>query len=122
MLSEHDLCLMRHTLQDNLGDLCTVQTYTDAMDGFGGVTRTWANTYTNVPCRIAPSSAGERSTETVGSQYQAVTGWILTVRHDQTITPGNRVVKGGDTFQVLSVEDDRSDRVCRRAYLRREDG
>jgi head-tail adaptor len=119
MLSAHDIELMRHTIADNLGDLATVQTRTDTVDGFGGVTSTWANTYTNVPCRIAPQV---KSTETAGNKYQVVTGWVLTVRHDQAIAPGNRVVKGSDTYQVLSVEDDRTDRVCRRAYLRRDDG
>lgn len=122
MLSEHDLHLMRHTIADNLGDLCTIQTYTDAADGQGGMTRTWASTYTYVPCRIAPSSSGGRAQESVGLQYQAVTGWTLTVRYDQTIAAGDRVILGGDTFEVMSVEDDRTDRVCRRAYMRRSDG
>jgi SPP1 family predicted phage head-tail adaptor len=119
MLSQRDLQLMRHTIADNLGDLATIQNYTDASDGQGGVTRTWANTYTNVPCRLAPKSS---HTQTEGGQYQAVTGWVLTVRYDQTIAAGDRVVKSGDTFEVLSVEDDRTDRVLRRAFLRRQDG
>ena len=119
MISEHDLHLMRHTMADNLGDLCSVQIYTDVVDGAGGMTRSWSNAYTNVPCRLAPQT---KTVQTTGDQYQAVTGWVLTLRYDQAIAAGDRVVKASDTFDVLAVEDDRTGRVCRRAYLRRADG
>ena len=118
MINEHDLHLMRHTIQHLLGDLCSIQAFTDVPDGYGGMTRTWSTIYSNVPCQIAPDTS---SPQNVGEKYFVVTGWTLTLYYDQPIVAGNRVVKGGDTFSVIAVEDDRSRRICRRASLRRDD-
>lgn len=117
MLSEHELHLMRHAIADSLPDLCTVKSRTTVVDGQGGVTETWASTI-NVPCKLAPAGYVDR-TASLGERYTVTDSWILTVRYDTTIAAGYRVVLGGDTYEVLGVQDDRSERLCRRASLRR---
>ena len=117
-LTERELELMRHEATDWLPDLCTVQTRATAPDGQGGVTETWASA-TNVPCKL--NVATLRNAGRFGEQFGMHVNFVLSVRHDQAIASGNRVVLNSDTYEVIAVDDDHTYRPLRRAYLRRID-
>ena len=54
-------------------------------------------------------------------EVQAITRWVLTVAHNQAISEQDRVVHGGETYEVARVDDTHSNRTARRAYLVRVD-
>ncbi|MFQ5433490.1 MAG: head-tail adaptor protein [Anaerolineae bacterium] len=103
-----------------LPSTCTIQTVTRTADGMGGWSDSWANTYTSVTCRLAPLGAGRAQTER-GEAWAVSGAWVLTVKQDQAIAAGNRVIYSSDTYEVISVQDDHDFRVLRRAFLRRID-
>ena len=118
MLRQEELGPMRETLALSLPDLATLQSRTVASDGMGGVTETWTST-ANMPCRVSPIRL--RQASPVGEQFRVHAGWEVVFRWDQAIASGDRVVLGSITYEVLSVEDVTSDRLLRRAELRRLD-
>lgn len=111
---------LRNAQESILTDTCTIQTVSQSSDGLGGFTDTWANTYTLVPCKLAPLGAGS-GREDEGAAFVVGAGWVLRLHWDQAISSGNRVVLGGDTYEILSVEDDHTIRTARRARLKRID-
>lgn len=119
-LSTQELAKLRAAAEDYLPDTCTIQTVTRTSDGMGGWSESWANTYTSVACRLAPvrSSQGQRME---GEQLAAVSRWVLTLHHDQVIGEQDRVVHGGETYEVAHMEDTHSNRTAKRVYLRRLD-
>jgi hypothetical protein len=121
MLSAGELAQMRHTVSHGLPDLCTVKRVVLSPDGQGGYVETWATLYSSVPCRLRPAPVGARTGQDVAGQWQVASAWYLVVAYDQALASGDRVVLGGDTYHVISVDDDMSERVLRTAYLRRVD-
>ena len=53
-LSTLEIARLRSEQGDYLPDTCTLQTLSRTSDSQGGWTETWSNTYTSVPCRLAP--------------------------------------------------------------------
>jgi hypothetical protein len=109
---------MRTQAARALDTTCTLQTATRTSDGLGGFTISWSTAASNVACRLSPLTmkalAGSQ-----GEQFTVVSAWVLHLGHGQAVTAGQRAVVGGDTYEVLNVEDDQSERASRRAYLRR---
>jgi SPP1 family predicted phage head-tail adaptor len=118
-LSALELAQLRADHEDYMPDTCTIQTKTVAIGAAGGWTETWTDTAT-VDCRLAPTMHGLGEIINA-AQLASLTSWVLTVHHDQAISAEQRVVVGGDTYEVERVEDDHSHRTARRAYLRRLD-
>ena len=122
MLSAKELAAMRATVSGGLPELCTVKRLLLSPDGQGGYTEAWSTAYDNVPCRLKPAGQGSRSGLQPGGQWHVASAWTLTVAYDQPLSTGERVLFGGETYVVLSVDDAASERVHRQAYLRRLDG
>ena len=114
-----------------LPDTCDIQVRRIVPDGMGGSTETWV-TYLfrdefdndnygaeDVACLLAPLTSKNQGQ--AGNQFMMHGGWVLSVAFDRAIASGNRVVMGGDTYEVLGVEDDHSTRILRRADLHRLD-
>ena len=119
-LSTLELAQLRADAEDYLPDTCTIQTATNTRTSEGGFTTTWANTYTSVACRLAPMT--QSGVETVeGGAVTAISRWVLTLHHDQTVSEAMRVVCNGDTFEVEHLEDVHSNRTARRVYMRKAD-
>ena len=118
LISIAELRRMRAAATLMLPAACTIQVRSTATDGMGGITETWSNTYTNVPCKLDPVKSMNVLVR-LGEQAQTHTPWVLSVDYGQAIGTGNRVVLNGDTFEVLNVEDAHSYRILRRAYVRR---
>lgn len=119
-LSTLEIAEMRAAQSTYAADTCTLQTVTRTVDSVGGWANSWGDTYSAVECRLSPlsSNAAERI---VGAQLASVTRWVLTVAYNQTITAEMRVIHDGNTYEVVAVGGDHSNRTARRAYLRRVD-
>lgn len=114
-LSAKELSDMRTIADDWLPDLCTIQTPTQSTGDMGGITESFANTYTSVACRVDPMGAGDESL--VNEALEGQSGWWLNVPHDQDVDITYRVVHDSVTYQIKSVVDTQSYRTIRRAAM-----
>lgn len=121
VLSARELAAMRAEANRWLADTCTIQAVTVGRDTVGGITETWANTATSVPCRLVSHVNRAPAGGTQGEQYQVRTDWILHLAYDQAIATGQRVTVGADTYEVQAVDDEQTERASRRAWLKRVD-
>ena len=119
-LSTLEIAQLRSDADAYLPDTCTIQVPTNTVDAIGGWSTTWANTYTNVACRLAPV-VFQRTESMVGSKVEAITSWVLTIAYNQAIDETMRVVHDSDTYEVVQLEDTHSNRTAKRVYLRRMD-
>lgn len=113
-LTTLQLAQLRLHREGALPDTCTLQVLTVGADAIGGQTRSWANTHTNVECRLSPISSG--SAEVIGAdQLTTQNLYMLTVHHDQTITDKMRCVHDSVTYEIRTLHDTHSERTGRRA-------
>jgi SPP1 family predicted phage head-tail adaptor len=118
-VSAGELAQMRADQADYRPDTAVIQSRTVTVTDMGGQSETWTSAAT-VQCRLAPLvlNMGEVIN---AAQITSPTAWVMTIVYDQAIDATERVVIGGDTYQVERVEDDHSHRTARRVYLRRLD-
>lgn len=95
---------------------CTIQSGTITLDAIGGNTITFGDVATDVPCKLAAKSSSQAE---VGSKFTAYTEWVFHLPHDQDVAVGQRIVYGGDNYEIVSVEDDHDWRVFRQAIAKR---
>lgn len=96
----------RHRFARMLPDRATIQRSTDAPDGGGGLTQTWAPLAADVPCRLAPVGGGEdsaRGGSGGGDRISDSATAIVTFRAGQDVTEADRIVIAGQTFDVQLV-------------------
>jgi len=115
-LTASELSSMREAVEDLLPDTCVIQSRSWQSDGMGGGSYIWTDAYTDVPCRLAPRRFREREA-VVGDKLSVHSFWVLTLPHDQEIDETMRVVVGGETYEVVSVNRAQSERVAVRADL-----
>jgi hypothetical protein len=106
-------------LQDDLAaallpDTCTILAVTYASDGQGGQTETWGTAAASVACRLDALRGFEGQ---AGAAVQPFHAWVITLPANTTITPANRIVHGGATYSVTSVDGAKSWEACVRAYV-----
>ena len=104
-LTTAELTVMRDTIEQLLPDTCNILTATNVNDGQGGITTTWGTTSASVACRLDKRSGQEQVT---GGAVKPYTEWMLTLPYDTTITSNQRVEVGSSTFNVISVDGDKS--------------
>lgn len=114
MLPSAELTDARTQAEAALDQSCTIQTYTET-NTKGSVSKSWANTYTAVSCRLAALRQQREFIRSSG--VVAVAHYVLTVAHGQAIGPEDRVVIDSSTYEVVGVEINQSYRTARRAYL-----
>lgn len=115
MLTDPELEAIRAAIESLLPDTCDILSVTRASDGQGGWTDTWGTATASAPCRLDVARPGGE--QVFGASVQPFTGYILTMAHDETITPSNRVSCNGQIFSVVSVDLAKSWDGSRRAYL-----
>lgn len=69
----------------------------------GGTSATWADLATNVPCSVQPFG-GASEAEGQRGGIAATSSWRIRVPYGQDVTASDRIVVGGRTFEVESVE------------------
>jgi hypothetical protein len=118
-LTSQELIDMRAVADDFFPDICTIQTPTDTTDASGGVSTSYANTYTNVACRLDPDTGGGEASNNFA--LESGSEWWLNIPYDQAIDATYRVVHSGSTYEVSHVMDTHSYATIRRAALIRID-
>jgi head-tail adaptor len=102
-LTASELAALRAAAEAWLQSTCTIQAKTEAVDATGGITATWADTYTGIACRLDPLSPGSETVRNFALEGQSA--WMLYLKYDQAITLENRVVYGSNTYEVRAVQD-----------------
>lgn len=107
-LSAHDLAYMRQIARDLLPDTCSIQTLTDTQTAFGGITRSWTTTYTNIECRLDQVRGGPI----------VAANWMVTLPWDQPFTMDDRIVTTELTLEPVELNTGRSWKAATRAWCR----
>lgn len=114
-LSAKELSDMRAVADDYFPDICTIQTKTTSTGSMGGISESYANTYTGVACRLDPG--GGASEAIVNFALEGRSTWMLNIPYDQAIAIEDRVVHNSETYEVVGVVDTQSYSTIRRAML-----
>ena len=115
LITNDDLSWMRDTLELAMPGTCYILTGTLTSDGMGGNTTNWGTIGTAI-CRLDIKGGHEAQ---AGGGYIPFTQTILTLPHDAIVTTANRVKYDDDTYNVVTVYDDRSWHACTRCQLER---
>lgn len=117
LISQKDIDHIRTEAEAVLPDFCTIQEGTRASDGQGRNPITFADTYTDVPCRLMPFT--QRQIEEAERRGQIMTDrpFLLTLRRSQPIAADNRVKKNAVTYEVSYIDDGKSYQATKRVQV-----
>lgn len=113
-LSDAELAAIRADVLNLLPDTCNLLTVTNTSDGQGGFTQTWGTVDTCVKCRLDPIRGSE---QIAGEAIRPFHTFVLTLPYDVTITEQYRVEIGTYTYNVTSIDPNKSWRASVRAYV-----
>ncbi len=116
-LSAQELTDMRAIADDFFPDTCTIQTPTASVGAMGGIADSYANTYTDVACRLDPQGVGGEAV--VNEALEGESSWMLNIAYDQDIDITYRVIHDSVEYEIVRVSDTQSYRTIRRASLTR---
>ncbi len=120
MMDDADLAQLRVDVLIMLPDTATIQRATESVDGYGNVSLAWV-TVDTASCRIDPFK--QRDSEGIVALREANKAWYqLTLEYDANIAMGDRLVIGGDIYELVSVHDDHSLRITRRGIVAKIQG
>ena len=119
-LTSDELKYIRDSVGELMPDVGYILTVTNTADGAGGVTESLA-TSSAYMCRIDPDvnrilKSGESM---AGGGISPFHRFILTLPYDTTINTDNRFKCGTETYNIISVDRDKSWRASVRAYIER---
>lgn len=100
MLPDEELAQLKTDLETTLPDTCTILSLTRTSDNQGGWSEAWGTASQGVPCRLDFIGGAENM---AGDALQPYTRAIVTLPQATTITANNRIVHGGNTYSVQSV-------------------
>jgi len=120
-LTPGELAGFRDTADNILPSTCTIQTVTRTSDGMGGWSEAWVDTYTDVACRLGVQARGMAVETEQGARIVTVRSYVLTLEYDQAVHPHDRVVVGGNTYEVSEVLDGHTWITVKRVSLERLD-
>ena len=88
-----------------LNKTCTIQTDTLSYATSGQPTHSWADTLTDVACRLEPIGGGLISTPTKIFESATHTLFLLKPSSPTIITKNHRIVIGSDNYKILLVQE-----------------
>ena len=116
LLQTSDLTYARVESQKAMPDNVTIQRKTLVSDQQGGFTESWSNVYQNIPGRVSVADGSESIA--AGRQDVQISA-TLTVAYDQSIEQSDRVLHGGEAYEVQSVDSGKTWALARRCQMRR---
>ncbi len=108
-LTTADLTCMRSAVATTLPGTAIVQRSTQASDGMGGVTDTWANAGT-VAARVSPSGGGIEMI--AGGEFVASAPWVITVPAGTDVTERDRISYAGQAYEIIRTSSPQSYETC----------
>jgi hypothetical protein len=118
MLTDNDLKFLRDTINGMLPDVCNILSEALASDGQGGQTATWGTTLTNVGCRLDEDNrTGANQLTPIAGGLREAHRYILSLPFNTAISAHDRVEHGGNTYHVISVNNNVSWQGVTRAVL-----
>ena len=101
MLSAELEAALRAEQEAAMPDTCVVSRPTETIDELGGLSQSYA-TVATVACRVAAGPF--RDVEFVrNEQVRGITDWIVTLPAGTDAENSDRIVHGGDAYEVVSV-------------------
>jgi head-tail adaptor len=116
MLTASELAQIRADVALLLPDTCALLTATTSSGGMGGWSETWGTALASVACRLDPVRGSEQQ---AGGAVQPFYSYVLTLPYNTAINANYRVLHGGQTYNVKSVDADKSWQASVRVYLER---
>ncbi len=113
-LTTAELAQMRTDIESLMPDTCSILSLTLTSDGQGGQTEAWGTATAGAACRL--DFLGGKEALASGA-IQPYTRAILSIAQSATITTANRVLHGGITYNVQSVNLDASWLAAKRCTL-----
>jgi hypothetical protein len=110
-----ELAQLRAIADDWLPDTCTVQVPTATVDALGGVSVSFASTYTGVACRIDPASDGNEQVKNYALEGRTL--YAASFKYDATLSTTYRVIHSGITYEIVSIIENNSMLTLKRALL-----
>jgi head-tail adaptor len=111
MLTDAELAQLRSDIGELLPDTCQIQRSTDTTDDHGNVSEGWT-TVATTSCRLDPFFR-MASPNPVAAQEKMRNSYRLTIPYDADLRDGDRVLVGGDVYELVELHDDHSDRAVR---------
>ena len=121
MLTAAEITAMQDTQKAALPDTCTIKRRTLSSDSAGGFTEGWTDQASGVACRIAPVRSISDAESIVGGAFQGKTLWQLTLPAGQDIGHADRVVVGGNTYEVAALNSGGAWNTATRAIVAKVD-
>lgn len=120
MVSSTQLAQMRADVTASLTSTATVQTRSLVNDGAGNAVESYSGS-TSVVCRLRYASGGKPSypKQRSGEQSQPQQLWIVTLPYSATVNETDRLTILGETYEVVTANEDRSLEVCKRVICKR---
>lgn len=115
MIPTSELADLRAASLDVLPDTCIILSPSTASDGQGGQTTTWGTASTSA-CRLDKMDGSEGY---IGASRQAFSGYMLTLPSTTVLLNNYRVTHGGYTYSVITVNEDQTNLILKRAELER---
>lgn len=104
-MDANELAALQDDLETLMPGTCAILTQTNTADGYGGYTTTWGTASASVKCRLDPMTGREN---VAAAEVQSFHRYMLTLPHDTTIDTTGRVVLSGVTYNVVSVDTNKS--------------
>lgn len=119
-LTAKELASIRSDINNLLPDTGYIITRTETSDGMGGINVATSATGT-VSCRLDARMINmlKGGESVAGAAIQSFQQLVLTIPYDTTITTDNQFLKGGQLYNITSVDDDKSWKGCIRCILER---
>lgn len=100
---------------------CAIERQSRSTGAMGEILHTWERIGTNVPCRLIRIDAGQdKQASIVGGQETLTDQYRLIIPAAQTVDVNYRVLIAGDTYTIIGVQTDLTDRTFNAVLLSRQ--
>lgn len=117
-LTSSELSDIRADIDSLMPDTCTIQQVSTSQDEVGQAVRSYSSRATDVKCRLDQLSGPAEEYGIFGALLHEDIRWILTLPHNQTVDPSDRVVIDSETYEIVSVDSNKSWKASTRCFLR----
>ena len=116
-VTTQELTDMRTHAEEYLNGTCAIQ-YDSGTALYGKHIPAWTSRGTAIVCRFDTIS-NNQSALIQGAQLLEGRAWMVTLKHDQTVTLTDRIYYGGAYYHPVWINDDETERMLTRVAVQR---